>query len=421
MYDLIIIGGGAAGLFAAACAGQFPGGKGLKGLILEGAREPGQKLLLTGAGQCNLTHGGSIRDFTEHYGKNGGKIRTALYGFSNEALCRFLESEGLDTTEREDGKVYPASFSAREVRDFLVSRAEKNGFGIRCSRKVRGLVLETDGFRVRTEKEEYRAERVLVCTGGCSYPATGSDGSLFPLLEKLGLEVIPPKPALVPLSVEGYPYAELAGASVAGVRITADEGVSEGDLLFTHRALSGPAALHISRYVRPGMKIAVNYCPGMNREEAYHQLKAARQDAKAGKREIFTVFRNIFVPFGLPEALLRILFESEGIDSHKRFAESAGTDGDRILDRIFRDAFTVSGTAGFSEAMVTRGGMALPEMEPKTFESKRIPGLYFAGEVLDVDGDTGGYNLQFAFSSAWAAMKDICRRSGSERGIQNDH
>lgn len=417
MYDLIIIGGGAAGLFAAACAGQFPGGKGLKGLILEGGREPGQKLLLTGAGQCNLTHGGSIREFPAHYGKNGGKIRSALYGFSNEALCRFLESAGLETVEREDGKIYPASFSAHAVRDFLVSRAEENGFGIRCGLKVRELIPEADGFRIRTEKEEFSAEKVLVCTGGCSYPATGSDGSLFPLLEELGLEVTPPKPALVPVNAENYPYGELSGASVPGVRIAAEEGTAEGDLLFTHRAFSGPAALHISRYVKPGKKIVLNYCPAMSREEAREKLKAVRQGregAGGAKQETFTVFRNLFVPMGLPEALLRVFFETEKIDPHRRFSESSGAESERILDRIFRDSFTVSGTAGFSQAMVTCGGVALPETATKTFESKRIPGLYFAGEVLDVDGDTGGYNLQFAFSSARAAIKDICGKKQTE-------
>lgn len=419
MYDIIIIGGGAAGLFAAAASSEFLKGKELRGLILEGGPEPGRKLLLTGAGQCNLTHGGPIRDFIKHYGNNGGKIRSALYGFSNEALCRFLAGEGLRTAMREDGKIYPASFSAREVRDFLVNKAEQNGFEIRCGRKVRELKPAEDGFRIRTEREEYTAKRVLVCTGGCSYPATGSDGSLFPVLRDLGLEVAEPKPALVPVSVENYPYGGLSGASVSGVRIAAEEGVSEGDLLFTHRAFSGPAALHIARYVHPGARIVIDYCPGTTREETRGMFRAVRQTS--AKKELFTVFREIFGPLGLPEALLRVFFETEGIDFRKRFAESSGAEADRILGRIHRDTFIVSGTAGFSEAMVTCGGVALPEAEPKTFESTRMPGLYFAGEVLDADGDTGGYNLQFAFSSAWAAMKDICRQCGSERGIQNDH
>ena len=408
MYDIIIIGGGAAGLFAAAAASRLSGGKSLKGLILEGGPEPGQKLLLTGAGQCNLTHDGSIKDFSAHYGKNGGKIRSVLYGFSNVALRRFLEEQGLETVCREDGKIYPASFSARQVRDHLVGKAKENGFEILTGQKVTDI-LPGDGFRITTEQDLFTAKRVLVCIGGCSFPATGSDGSLFSVLERMGITVTPRRPALVPVTVEGYPYGPLSGASVKSARITAETGdASEGDLLFTHRTFSGPAALHISRYVRPGSRIRIDHFPEMDRGEALRSLAALRRTKAEGRKESFTVFREFFASRGLPEALLRILFETEGADPHRRFAEMPAVEWEKILDRIFRDPFTVSGTAGFSAAMVTAGGVELKEVYPKTMESRKFPGLYFAGEVLDADGDTGGYNLQFAFSSAWAAMKDIC-------------
>ncbi len=416
MYDIIIIGGGAAGLFAASAAGKLSGGKSLRGLILEGGSEPGQKLLLTGAGQCNLTHAGSIKEFPAHYGKNGGKIRSALYGFSNDALCRFLEEQGLETVCREDGKIYPVSFSARQVRDHLVTRAKRNGFEILTGQRVTGI-YPGDEYQIVTEKNRFTAKTVLICTGGCSFPATGSDGSLFAVLENLGFTTIPRRPALVPVSVEGYPYGSLSGASVKSVRIVTETGeVSEGDLLFTHRAFSGPAALHISRYVRPGSRIRINYVPEMDWDEVERSFAALRMtkvsSGKAkdkGRKEIFTVLRERFTA-QLPEALLRIFFESEGVDLHRRFAESRADDIEKILNRIFRDTFTVSGTAGFSAAMVTAGGVELKEVYPKTMESRQFPGLYLAGEVLDVDGDTGGYNLQFAFSSAWAAMKDICEK-----------
>lgn len=396
VYDVIIIGGGAAGLFAAASAPA-----GVNGLVLDKASAPGRKLLMSGAGQCNITHGGSIKDFISRYGDRGTGIRASLYKFSNLSLIDFFEKKGVKTLERNDGKVFPESMDAGTVLDCLLSAGKENGFRLISSCEVSEISCG-DIFTLNSSKGHFSCRKLIICTGGCSYPSTGSDGKFFPVLENLGFEIIPLKPALVPVSVEGYPYGGLSGSSVKNAEISSEGHRVTGDLLFTHNNFSGPAALHISRYVRPGSEIKLCFCTEKNIEAVSGELSALRKDRSSSRKEALTVLKSVFP--GLPSAFVEKIFTDEGFDEHLSFADFSSKAAAAVLKRIFSDTYKVSGTGGFSTAMVTAGGVSLKEITVKTGESKKYPGLYFAGEVLDVDGDTGGYNLQFAFSSGYNAI-----------------
>ena len=282
IYDCIIVGAGAAGLFAGA---RFD--MAATGLILEKTSRAGTKLLMSGGGQCNITHAGSIKDFIDRYGKKGSRIRSCLYKHNNLELMTFLEENGIPTvTQEEDGRVFPASGKAQDIRDLLVRKSQENGFEIAYGQEVTGIcwipaeeigsgqahsssfnpargagysTSDSDPgnsvpacWELTTSKTTFQARTVILASGGCSYPKTGSDGQLFSVLQRdLDLEITPLQPALTPIRVQNYPYAELAGISFADCRIRllrAQKKIAEtnGGLLFTHRDFSGPAILNLS-------------------------------------------------------------------------------------------------------------------------------------------------------------------------------
>lgn len=395
-YQTIIIGGGAAGLFAGATHRINPA-KG-RGVILEAGPVPGRKLLITGGGQCNLTHGGPIREFIPHYGRQGGQIRSVLYHCSNQRVMAWFRQNGLPLLEREDGKVFPESMRAADVRDVLLMRCRQNGWEIRCGERVESLEEESCGagqspVRWRVNGR-WTAHRMLVCTGGRSYPETGSDGSMFPLLRCLGLKLVRQEPALTPVFVQGYPFADLAGISFPNVlirRLSAERVVvqEEGALLLTHRNFSGPAVLRLSRELQPGDKIEIVFYRG------------DVPDCRGISRSLVHALAD---RMNLPERFLERVLEKEGADLYEKASRVSMGMVKSVFRQLSGMRFTVSGKAGYDQAMVTSGGVSLEEVNLHTMETKKHPGLFLAGEVLDVDGDTGGYNLQFAFSSADAAM-----------------
>lgn len=220
IYDYIVIGAGASGLFFGAA---FP--KRTRGLILEKTKRPGTKLLMSGAGQCNITHGGSIKDFTAKYGKNGNKVRSCLYKYNNLELIEFLEKNGVPTVTREDGKIFPKSMDAHEILDMLLAKSAKNGFQLQtesCVCEIREANDGAGGFDVKTSNNNVcKAKNLVIATGGCSYPSTGSDGSLFPVLRRdLGLKITPLHPALSSVKVKDYPYTALSGISFPNAQMT---------------------------------------------------------------------------------------------------------------------------------------------------------------------------------------------------------
>lgn len=413
MYKIAIVGAGAAGLFLAANVDvrKTPGG----GVLLEGGASPGRKLLVTGGGQCNLTRNDDIRDFIGHYGAHGSKIRSCLYKFNNEKVMDFFQSHGVSCKAREDGKVFPASLQAKDVRDALVKAAVANGWKLQTGTLVKSLkpikpsnLLDSgESFQLQSGassrrgwciNEEIFSQQVVLATGGCSWGKLGIGKGIFPALEKLGVVVSPPKPALVPLCVEAYSFGDLAGISVeeANVRLLLSTGkkVAEhrGSLLLTHKSFSGPVILNMARYAEPGMILEIAF--SSNEIGDYRGISR-------------NLGHHITEKTGLPRRLVDALIQKSGAFPEEKTASVKGRFWKSLRKALGGSRYLISGSEGFSRAMVTAGGIALAEVNTGTFEMKRYPGLFACGEVLDVDGDTGGYNLQFAFSSASAVARSL--------------
>lgn len=391
IYDCIIIGGGASGLF---CAAGFD--RPVSGLILEKTRQSGTKLLMSGAGQCNITHSGSIKDFIPRYGKNGGKIRSCLYKYNNLHLQSFLRQNNVEVVIREDGKVFPRSMDARQIRDMLLSRAGENGFTLHTASEVTGITQTREGlWQVTCDQKVSVCRCLIVASGGCSYPSTGSDGSLFPVLQRdLKLSVTDLRPALTPVSVCGYPYRELSGIGLSDVHLTVwrqEKKIAEGtgSMLFTHENFSGPLFLNISKNITNNDKIMLNYIYPCDKSLALEKIVREMNTSR-------TRLHNLLPPlFGLPKALIQSI------------TAQTGEKPKAIAARLTEDSFIVKDLAGFSKAMVTTGGVDLSEINTRTMECRRYPGLFIIGEALDIDGETGGYNLQFTYASARAAGRSI--------------
>jgi len=395
-YNCIIVGAGAAGLFYAA-ADETEGRK----LIIEKTSCPGQKLLMSGNGMCNITHGGSIKDFIAHYADSGSNIRTCLYKHSNLELMQFMEHAGVSLMERPDGKIFPASMKAADVLDALLAKAYRNGFAFLYDCAVTGLNTESkssepDGVCVSlSDGRILRTRKLVIATGGASYPATGSDGSFMEILkEDLNITVTALKPALAPVFVENYPFGELSGISFDDVAVSCGGHTRRGPMLLTHKGFSGPAILHISQYVKPGVQMTINYLPDRNIAEVYRNI---RDDQPANSKGIANYLAG---EFGLPKAFAEKLFSVPS----RKLSSIGHKELENIVHLMMDRKHTVSGTGGFKEAMVTAGGVSLEEMNLKNMSLMKYPYIHVIGEALDINGDTGGYNLQFAYSSARAAI-----------------
>ena len=451
-YDLIIIGAGAAGLYAGAqlaiaqkeAENKTDSIKRI--LIIDQSNECGKKLLLTGAGQCNLTNNEDIKNFINRYGENGKKIRSLLYAHNNIDVMNFFEKIGLEVFAREDGKVFPRSLKAHEVRDALVKTCVENGIEITLNTKLLSIkALENnEGFVLQTEKNEqseklqitidskrnlnenfirqdktknetqgeFKTRLLLLAPGAASYPKTGSDGSIYPILKKLGLEIIEPKPALVPLFVKDYLYKSLSGISVEDVIVKKGEGKKaikkRASLLFTHDAFSGPAILHISRDVESGDEILIDYLPEISEEALFSIIQ---NEMKGNAKQIASFFAQL-APIknaGIAKRIIEKFCELSLIDPSMKASSVPWINIKTFVQKMKSDRFFVTGTKGWHLAMVTSGGLSLDEVDLKKMQSKKYPHLFFAGEVLDIDGESGGYNLQFAFSSAKAAIEEMLK------------
>ena len=386
IYDCIVIGAGASGLFFSGTMERC-----VRGLILEKTRAAGTKLLMSGNGQCNVTHAGSIKDFIPCYGSNGKKIRSCLYKYNNASLIDFLESNGVKTIVREDGKVFPRSMDAHDILDLLLRKTAENGFDIKLNTPAERIEKAPFGWRIFSGEESFAAKSVVVASGGCSYPSTGSDGSFFDVMRRdLDLDVTGLKPALSSVQICDYPYGELAGISFENALVSIwhdgkKAAQNTGGLLFTHRDLSGPAVMNISKFASPGDELKISYLDPLRYEQVLSTLKECTRNTKAGLAGI------ISSEFRLPKRFCQIITQKSGPSLKNLSALLTG------------EAFEISSVSGFNRAMCTSGGVALHQMDMASMEVKALPSLFVIGEALDVDGITGGYNLQFAYSSARAA------------------
>ncbi|HQO01391.1 MAG TPA: NAD(P)/FAD-dependent oxidoreductase [Spirochaetota bacterium] len=412
--DVLIIGGGPGGLFCAASI-DLPGA----GVcVLEKNASPGRKLLLSGSGQCNITHGGDIESFPAHYGGRERFVKHSLFRFTNNDLVKFFLSRGLGMQEEENGKIFPVNRDASNVLRVLLDACGDNDVVVQCGDPVRSVRRVDSGFEVLTAGAVYCTRAIVIAAGGKSYPHTGSSGDGYAFASSLGHELVECVPALAPVIVKNYQFADCAGISVPGARVGLyrkgkKERQFQGDVLFTHRGLSGPGILDASRYMQPGDRITVCLTDFGSRDEVDTMLRD--MISTSGKKTV----KNSLGALHVPDRLVQRIFACNSIDPALTLSQMTRETRICLVENITALPFDVARTGGFNEAMVTAGGVSLGDINPKTMESRIVPGLFFAGEVLDVDGDTGGYNLQFAFSSGFAAAGGVSRflkRTGSCSG-----
>ena len=398
-----VIGGGAAGMMAAIAAAE----QGADVVLFEKNDRCGKKLRITGKGRCNLTNDCDQREFLGNVPTNPRFLYAALSGFSTEETKQFFEKLGVPLKTERGKRVFPVSDKAQDVVSALEKKCRACGVQI-FHEKIKDLLLE-DGVSVgvRTSAADVRADAVIVCTGGLSYPTTGSDGDGYRFARQAGHHVTELQPSLIPLVAKGRLCASMQGLSLKNVALRmvdtqTGKSVYEdfGEMLFTHYGLSGPMVLSASAHLK-------NITPG--RYEAQIDLKPALDEKKLDARLLsdFSKYQNKDFANSLGDLLPQKMIEPFigicGIDPRKKVNSVTREERERIVKAMKRLRVEIHGVRPISEAIITRGGVDVKEISPKTMESKLIQRLYFAGEVLDLDAYTGGFNLQIAFSTAYAA------------------
>jgi predicted Rossmann fold flavoprotein len=418
--SVIVVGAGAAGLMSAGQAAWA----GADTLLLEKMPRPASKLRITGKGRCNLANVAPLQEFMSQFGLNGRFLRQALYQFFTPDLLALLEEQGVTTISERGGRVFPASGQAQDVVDALLRRARQHGVTLETRSPVDHLLVEGDrvtgvqvsrtsahgrGNTVRSSSAgwAYRSDAVIIATGGVSYPGTGSTGDGYRLAESVGHTVVPIRPALVPLETSGSVAPRLQGLSLRNVRVRVyahgkQQTERFGEMLFTHFGVSGPIILSLSRQVVDSLRLdqevhlSIDLKPALDEETLDARL--LRDLDTHGKQQFQLLLRGL-----LPRKLIPVCADLVDIPSHKLGNQITAQERERLRTWLKDFRLQVVGHRPFAEAIITAGGVNTREVDPRTMASRLVGGLYFAGEVLDVDADTGGYNLQAAFSTGWVA------------------
>ncbi len=415
MGKVLVVGAGPAGMMAAVKAAE----NGASVTLLEKTERVGKKMAITGKGRCNMTNAASVPEIIKNIPGNGAFLNSAIRFFDNGDVVAFFENQGVPTVTERGGRVFPASSKASDAVDALLRRLHELHVAVRLRAEVRGLMAEdgrVSGVRL-SSGEVIAADAVIVATGGASYPRTGSTGDGFRMAEAVGHTVETPTPALVPLETEeDWPKA-LSGLSLKNVRVRlfSDSeprekiGEAFGEMMFTHFGVTGPIILTLSRaaamYLRTheALDMELDLKPALDAETLE---KRVQRDFETYKNK---QIKNAMVDL-LPARLIAPVLDLAYIDEGKPVHQITRAERLRVVEALKRLPLTISRTRPIDEAIVTAGGVSVRELNPKTMESKLVRGLYFAGEVADVDGFTGGYNLQAAFSmgaaaGTWSAKK----------------
>lgn len=412
-YDTIVVGGGASGLMAAVTAA----GRGKRVLLLEKMDQAGRKLRITGKGRCNLTNTSPLRDTLPHIGSDARFLRNAYGRFFNQQLMDFFEQRGVALTVERGNRVFPASGKALDIFLALMHELEQNSnVTIRKNTTVKSIeTFEGQATAVVLERGERIACRhIILATGGLSYPTTGSTGAGYRMARELGHTVVEPVPSLVALKCQEKIPEDLVGFQLKNVQLSLYEGSScapmfksgVGEMTFVSDGLAGPIVLSASRIAtRPlqsnqPLTARLDLKPGLSPEQLDHRLLA---DLDQNGTRIF----NDALRLWLPAELIPLALPQLHIEYYKRLHQITGEERRRLGRWLKGVEFTLTGTHDWNEAIVTQGGVALGEVNPKTMESRLVKGLYLVGELLDLDADTGGYNLQIAFSTGHAAGEAI--------------
>lgn len=410
MKRVVVIGGGAAGLMAAVIAGR----ERAKVTLLEKMNYVGKKMGITGKGRCNITNACDMSDFIKNTPGNGKFLYGAYERFTNEDLLQLLHDAGLETKVERGGRVFPASDSALDVRNTFMKLMKHYGVDVHLEEPVKKLLVD-DGVvtGVVTDKETYHADAVVIATGGKSYPATGSTGDGYILAAQVGHKITDIRPSLVPIVTEESWVKDLMGLSLRNVELSvvAKNKVQAkmfGEMMFTHFGITGPIVLSLSHTVGKLMRkknigtigLDINLKPALSPETLDKRLQ--KDFDLYSKKQLINGMKDL-----LPSRLIPLIIELAGIDPQKPINQISKEERQQIGYMLQHMPLTVKGLRPVEEAIVTAGGISLKEFNPKTMESKLVKGLYGAGEVLDIDAFTGGYNLQAAFSTGYVAAMHI--------------
>ena len=459
-YDVIVIGGGAAGMFAAVQAGYA----GAKVLLLEPNDRLGKKLYITGKGRCNLTNACSWQEVLKNVPRNPRFLYSALSGFTPEDAVTFFESHGCETKTERGNRVFPVSDKSASVVEALKTALGYAGVEIRRARAKELLVEDEHISGVRTDRGDFFAPAVILAAGGKSYPATGSTGDGYRMAKALGHSIVPPVGSLVPLVEEGGWCAKMQGLALRNVNVRlyeslppggkvppqgADEGGQRqaaasdqaaaasdttssvtaspchlplkgkaagkpvfeefGELLFTHFGLSGPVILSASAHMEPGKAYTVEIDLKPALDEATLDARILRDFGEAKNRSFENALSGLY-----PKTMIPVMVARSGIPGDTRVNSVTREQRRQLLELTKHFTVQISGKRPVEEAIVTSGGVSVKEIDPKTMESKLVPGLYFAGEVMDVDAYTGGFNLQIAWATAYAAAQAAVKGTGNK-------
>ena len=405
-FDVIVVGAGPAGLLAAGSA-SLEGGR---VLLVEKMRQEGRKLLITGKGRCNITNDSDVGEFIKHVHPNGRFLRSAFGHFFSHQILELLHKYGVETTLERGGRYFPSSNKSADVLLALLRWVHDQKVEIQCGQRVEKLIVEENTIRgVQANGQEFRAGKVILATGGKSYPATGSNGEGYELARSVGHSIVPVRPALVPLETSGRVAQKLQGLTLKNVQATVwvdDKKRDEdfGEMIFTHFGLSGPIILTLSRIVVDALhqksKVELSIDLKTALDEQKLDARLLRDLDTSGKKQISNIFRD-----WLPSSMIPVFLEHVGIDPEKEGHQVSSKERKSIRNLMKNFRFEITGHRSFKEAIITAGGVPTGEISPKTMESKHISGLYFAGEMIDLDAKTGGYNLQIAYSTGWLAGK----------------
>ncbi len=397
MKSIIIIGAGPAGMFAAIQAAN----ENNKVIILDGNERLGKKLAITGKGRCNLTNDKDISEFFQEINSNRDFMYSPFYSFTNEDLMNFFSRKVPLKVER-GGRVFPESDSSFDFIDVLRDQMNFKGVEVHLNTKVQKIIRKANSFHISTNKGNFIGDYLLIASGGASYARTGSDGSVFPLIEKLGHNVTPLRPSLVPLASKEPIIEKLRGISLRNIELSLYKDnkklASEfGEMLFSHYGLSGPVVLTLSNQVKDGdYWVSLDLKPALDFKTLDERL--IRDLAADSNRMVRNGLKDLTVA-----ALLPILLEESGIDGEKPCHQVTREERHKLVSSLKGLKIRIDGTMPLEQAIITQGGVDVLEIDPSSMESKLIPKLYFAGEVIDVDANTGGYNLQIAFSTGFLA------------------
>jgi len=403
-HDLIVIGAGAAGMMAAIRAAA----SGRRVLLLEKLTRIGAKLKATGGGRCNLTNTLDNETFMQHFGREGRFMVSALEAFDSEHLRAFFARIGVESHAPDGFRVFPITHSSMTIIRALEAEMERLGVEVHCGMKVEAL--EHDGSRVtavRTQSQTFAAHHVIIATGGMGYPMLGAEGDGYCLAQAAGHRVTDLHPAMMPLRTREQWVASCRADTIPKVQLVVDlkkyrNLQATGDLIFTRDGIRGPVVLDFSREITPllakmdEVPLKMNLTGGMNEEQIRSHIKHSL--SKNPQQDTLQLLMTL-----LPESLSLVLCEMAHIDSALRPGKQPGANRDKLIKLLAWTPLTVTGHEGFKMAMITRGGIPLKEIDPKTMQSRKIRGLYFCGEVMNLDGPCGGYNLQWSFASGYLA------------------